>query len=76
MKRLVGYLSVTLLALSLTAPLAQAAVTPGTKCSKAGVKQDYKGKTYTCIKSGNKLVWDKGVKVDTYDAAFAEAILS
>ena len=76
MKRLVGYLSVTLLALSLTAPLAQAAVTPGTKCSKAGVKQDYKGKTYTCIKSGNKLVWDKGVKVDTYDYEFAAAILS
>ena len=55
---------------------ASAAVTPGAKCSKAGVKQVYKGKTYTCIKSGKKLVWDKGVKVETYDAAFAAAILA
>jgi len=57
-------------------PNAYAALTPGSKCSKAGIKQDYKGKTYTCIKSGNKLVWDKGVKVDTYDAAFAAAFLA
>ena len=54
---------------------ASAAVTPGATCSKAGVKQVYKGKTYTCIKSGKKLVWDKGAKVETYDAAFAAAIL-
>ena len=40
---------------------ASAAVTPGATCSKAGVKQVYKGKTYTCIKSGKKLVWGKGV---------------
>ena len=40
---------------------ASAAVTPGATCSKAGVKQVYKGKTHTCIKSGKKLVWDKGV---------------
>ena len=61
MKRIVGYLLVTLLALSVSAPLAHSAVTPGSKCTKAGVKQVYKGKTYTCTKSGNKLVWDKGV---------------
>ena len=73
------YAVTILLALSLsvsTLPMANAAVTAGSKCSKAGVKQDYKGKTYTCIKTGNKLVWDKGIKVDTYDAAFAAAILS
>ena len=40
---------------------ASAAITPGAKCSKAGVKQVYKGKTYTCVKSGKKLAWDKGV---------------
>jgi hypothetical protein len=57
-------------------PNAYAAVTPGSKCSKAGNKQDYKGKTYTCIKSGYKLVWDKGIKVDKYDAAFAAGFLA
>ena len=57
-------------------PNSYAAVTPGSKCSKAGDKQDYKGKTYTCIKSGNKLAWDKGVNVDKYDGAFAAAFLA
>ena len=56
--------------------VATAAVTPGAKCSKVGVKQVYKGKTYTCVKSGKKLVWNKGVKVETYDAAFAAAFLA
>ena len=36
---------------------------PGIACSKVGSKNIYAGKTYTCIKSGKKLVWDKGVKV-------------
>ena len=57
-------------------PNSFAAVTPGSKCSKSGDKQDYKEKTYTCIKSGNKLIWDKGVKFDKYDAAFAAAFLA
>ena len=42
---------------------ASAAITPGAKCSKAGVKQVYKGKTYTCVKSGKKMVWNKGLVV-------------
>jgi len=57
-------------------PNANAVVTPGSKCSKAGDTQVYKGKTYTCIKSGGKLVWNKGVKVETYDEAFAAEILA
>ena len=40
-----------------------AAVTPGSKCSKAGMKQTYKGKTYTCIKLGKKLYWNNGTLV-------------
>lgn len=42
-------------------PTAQAAVSPGSKCSKSGVKQTYKSKTYTCIKLGSKLYWSNGV---------------
>ncbi len=46
-------------------PNANAIITPGSKCSKAGVKQTYKGKVYTCIKLGKKLYWNNGVKVIT-----------
>jgi len=33
----------------------------GTKCPTANQKVTYSGKTFTCIKSGNKLIWNKGV---------------
>ena len=56
---------VTLFALLLTLPLtpSQAAVKAGDTCKKAGVKSVAAGKTFTCIKSGKKFVWDKGVAV-------------
>jgi hypothetical protein len=44
-------------------PTANALATPGSKCLKAGVKQTYKGKIYTCIKLGSKLYWNNGVLV-------------
>ena len=37
----------------------------GATCSKAGLTQTYAGKKFTCIKSGKKLVWDKGVLINT-----------
>ena len=40
-----------------------AAITPGTKCSKIGSAAISGGKKYTCIKSGKKLVWNKGVVI-------------
>jgi hypothetical protein len=56
---------VTLFALLLTLPLtpSQAAVKAGDTCTKAGLKSVASGKTFTCIKSGKKFVWDKGVAV-------------
>jgi len=36
---------------------------PGVICTKVGAAQTYKGKKYTCIKSGKKLLWNKGVTV-------------
>jgi hypothetical protein len=42
-----------------------AAVKAGSACSKVGSKSVSGGKSYTCIKSGKKLVWDKGVEVET-----------
>jgi len=53
-----------LLCLSLlvsAAPRASASITPGTKCSKVGAQQTFKGKIYTCVKSGKSQVWNKGV---------------
>lgn len=59
------YSIVILVALSLVfnaLPVANAAVTPGTKCSKVGIKQTYKGKVYTCIKLGKNLYWNNGTR--------------
>ena len=38
-----------------------AAAKAGAKCSKVGSKSVVGSKTFTCIKSGNKLIWDKGI---------------
>ena len=35
----------------------------GTICNKLHQKQTYAGKSYICIRSGKKLVWDKGVNL-------------
>jgi len=40
-----------------------AAVKVGSNCSRLGATLTYAGKKYTCIKSGKKLVWNKGVTV-------------
>ena len=42
---------------------ANAAVKPGTTCKKLGTTSTFSGKKYTCIKSGRKLVWNKGIPV-------------
>ena len=58
-KLTIALVSIFMLSLSLT-PVS-AAVKAGGSCSKAGTKSVYLSKTYTCIKSGKKLVWSKGV---------------
>jgi len=50
-------------ALTLVSTNSYAAVKAGSSCSKAGIKSVSAGKTFTCVKSGKKLVWDKGVLV-------------
>jgi len=58
-----------LIAVSLlgVAPANAATVKAGTKCSKYKATTTVKGMKYTCIKSGNKLVWSKGVAVKKAD---------
>jgi hypothetical protein len=38
-------------------------VTPGSSCKVLNQKVVYQTKSYTCIKSGKKLVWNKGVAI-------------
>lgn len=45
---------------------ADAAVKAGAKCAKAGATSIAGGKKFTCVKSGTRLVWSKGV---TFKAA-------
>ena len=62
-KRLITFLPILSLFLSIPLIPANAAVKTGTSCTKAGIKSVASGKTYTCIKSGKKLLWGKGVTV-------------
>jgi len=59
MKRAFGVLLV--IALFLFPLNAFAVVKAGTACTKLGATSTIAGKKYTCIKSGKKLIWDKGV---------------
>jgi hypothetical protein len=61
-KKLLVLLSV-ILSLSLINAPSNAAVKAGAKCTKAGATSVSAGKKYTCVKSGTKLVWNKGVTV-------------
>jgi hypothetical protein len=47
----------------LVASNSYAAEKAGSSCSKAGLKSVSAGKTYTCVKSGKKLAWDKGTLI-------------
>jgi hypothetical protein len=53
------------IALVLVATMAQAATAPkpGSVCKKVGQSITISSKKYTCVKSGKKLLWSKGVAV-------------
>ena len=58
--KLVILSSVVIASLSLPLVTASAAVKAGSVCKKAGITSVVFSKTYTCVKSGKKLVWNKG----------------
>ncbi|CAN2181409.1 hypothetical protein MCEMRE26_00294 [Candidatus Nanopelagicaceae bacterium] len=69
MKKLIIYpIAFAMLAMSIV-PTASAAVKAGAVCPKAGKTSFASGKTFTCIKSGKKFVWNKGVAVTKPAAA-------
>ena len=61
MRRLV--ICILVFTLTVNCNVASAAVKAGSSCSKVGAKATALGKKYTCIKSGKKLIWNKGVKI-------------
>ncbi|MEI6552782.1 MAG: hypothetical protein WCN84_06135 [Actinomycetes bacterium] len=63
-KRFVLIITVVLLA-AVSSPIYAAVPKAGASCTKAGSTAISAGKKYTCIKSGKKLVWDKGVAIAT-----------
>jgi hypothetical protein len=57
------FLIALVLIFTLATPVQAATPKAGAKCTKAGSTATASGKKFTCIKSGKKLVWDKGVTV-------------
>ncbi|MEY3319820.1 MAG: hypothetical protein RL393_400, partial [Actinomycetota bacterium] len=60
LKSVLGTLIVTSLVASVAPSYSAPAPKAGAVCKKAGISQSYKGKVFTCIKNGKKLVWNKG----------------
>jgi len=59
-----GVIGLSLLfSLSLIPAYSATPIKSGSVCSKQGITKTYNGKRYTCIKSGKKLVWSKGITV-------------
>ena len=59
---------ITLISSLFLAPLptnssAATKITPGASCKVLNQKATYQNKIFTCIKSGKKLIWNKGVQV-------------
>ena len=59
-KRIGTLMAIALISTSLSIP-ANAATKAGSVCKSKGLVSSYQGKKFTCIKTGKKLLWDKGV---------------
>ena len=73
MKRL-AILIVAALFVAQSPATAAPAVAAGATCSKVGTSQIVSGKKFTCIKSGKKTVWDKGVAAKKSQTIAADAV--
>jgi len=63
-KNISSFLSILSLTLSLPLIPANAAVKAGAGCKTIGITSVASGKTFTCVKSGKKFVWNKGVALN------------
>ena len=73
MKR-VAILIVAALFVAQSPAMAAPKVAAGATCSKVGLTQVVSGKKFTCIKSGKKTVWDKGVAAKKSQTITADAV--
>ena len=64
-KKLITLTTLASLSLSLSLIPANAAAKAGAKCTKVGITGVVKGKSYTCVKTGKKLVWQLNSKNST-----------
>ena len=62
-KKLIVFLSIFSLFLSLPLTPVSAATKAGGTCKKVGLKSVVANKSFTCIKSGKKLIWNKGTAI-------------
>ena len=60
-----GLLLTLILALIPVTAVSAQKITPGSACKSVNQKVTYQKKTYTCVKSGKKLAWNKGVAKPT-----------
>ena len=65
MRKALAALTVLVLAVAPLQTSIAATAKAGGTCTKAGSTSTVNSIKYTCVKSGKKLVWDKGVKVVT-----------
>lgn len=63
MRKSLSVLICASLLFAISSESANAVVKAGTSCTKAGTTAILSGKKFTCIKSGKKLVWDKGASL-------------
>ena len=63
MKRLSFLPIIVIFSLIPVSALAAQKITPGSTCKVLNQKVVYQNKTYTCTKSGKKLIWNKGVMI-------------
>lgn len=61
----ISMIFVPILVTSLLVPITASAASPtaGAACTKAGLTSSTAKKKFTCIKSGSRLVWDKGIAI-------------
>lgn len=70
MKRFAIFLS---LLIALTSfPTSEAAIKAGATCGKLGATSSFSGLKFTCIKSGKKLIWNKGIAIKKQPVANSE----
>ena len=63
MKKILALTTALLVISGFTSTHAAPQAKSGAKCTKAGLIQTVGGKKFTCIKSGSKLIWNKGVVI-------------